>query len=342
VAKIDQKKRNCQNIFFWGVRQNLLNTSLRKINIFLSVKFKLEVLMSRSLKFSLALSAAVATSALLSACEKQDAQQSKTQPAPIAEVAPQQSKSVVVYFSQTGATKKLAQVFKEARNADEFELQLVKPLPSTYDSTIAEVRAERESKQWPALVNAKLDVDKYDTVFLGYPIMFWTFTTPIYTFLEANDLSGKVVVPFCTYGSGGRKASADELKTLEPKANVTLAYGISNKRINAEGGVEKAKEEVATFFANLETGKTEEMLAGGFSEQRPLTAEDSAVFAAATKDYAYLGLKPLGVSTQVVAGMNYLFVCEMKAFGGPATQTNVKIFKPLPGRGEPEMIVVEK
>ena len=298
--------------------------------------------MSRSLKFSLALSAAVAASALLSACEKQDAQQSKTQPAPVAEVAPQQSKSVVVYFSQTGVTKKLAQVFKEARNADEVELQLVKPFPSTYDSTIAEVRAERESKQWPALVNAKLDVDKYDTVFLGYPIMFGTFTTPIYTFLEANDLSGKVVVPFCTYGSGGRKASAAELKTLEPNANVTLAYGISNKRINAEGGVEKAKEEVATFFANLETGKTEEMLAGGFSEQRPLTAEDSAVFAAATKDYAYLGLKPLSVSTQVVAGMNYLFVCEMKAFGGPATQTNVKIFKPLPGRGEPEMIVVEK
>ena len=150
------------------------------------------------------------------------------------------------------------------------------------------------------------------------------------------------MVPFCTYGSGGRKASANELKTLEPNANVTLAYGISNKRINAEGGVEKAKDEVATFFANLETGKTDEMLMGGFSEQRPLTAEDSAVFTAATKDYAYLGLKPLSVSTQVVAGMNYLFVCEMKAFGGPATQTNVKIFKPLPGRGEPEMIVVEK
>jgi flavodoxin len=297
--------------------------------------------MSRNLKLVFAMSAAIAASAFFSACEKQEVQ-TKTQPTPVAEVVKPATKSVVVYFSQTGATKKLAQVFKEARHADEVELQLVKPFPSTYDSTIATVRAERESKQWPALVNAKLDVDKYDTVFLGYPIMFGTFTTPIYTFLEANDLSGKVVVPFCTYGSGGRKASAGELKTLEPNANVTLAYGISNKRINAEGGVEKAKEEVAAFFANLETGKTDEMLMGGFSEQRPLTAEDSAVFTAATKDYAYLGLKPLSVSTQVVAGMNYLFVCEMKAFGGPATQTNVKIFKPLPGRGEPEMIVVEK
>ena len=297
--------------------------------------------MSRNLKLVFAMSAAIAASAFFSACEKQEVQ-TKTQPTPVAEVVKPATKSVVVYFSQTGATKKLAQVFKEARHADEVELQLVKPFPSTYDSTIAAVRAERESKQWPALVNAKLDVDKYDTVFLGYPIMFGTFTTPIYTFLEANDLSGKVVVPFCTYGSGGRKASAGELKTLEPNANVTLAYGISNKRINAEGGIEKAKEEVAAFFANLETGKTDEMLMGGFSEQRPLTAEDSAVFTAATKDYAYLGLKPLSVSTQVVAGMNYLFVCEMKAFGGPATQTNVKIFKPLPGRGEPEMIAVEK
>ena len=298
--------------------------------------------MSRSLKFALAVSAVFAASAMFSACTKQEAALSKSLSEGSTEVAAQTSKSVVVYFSQTGATKKLAQVIKDARHADEFELQLVKPFPSTYDSTIAEVRAERESKQWPALVNAKLDVDKYDTVFLGYPIMFGTFTPPIYTFLEANDLSGKVVVPFCTYGSGGRKASSEELKTLEPNANVTLAYGISNKRINAEGGVETAKAEVAAFFGNLETGKTDEMLMGGFSEQRPLTAEDSAVFAAATKDYAYLGLTPLSVSTQVVAGMNYLFVCEMKAFGGPATQTNVKIFKPLPGRGEPEMIVVEK
>lgn len=301
--------------------------------------------MSRSLKFALAVSAVFAASAFFTACEKQESQtnsQAKVQIAPVAEVAKPATKSVVVYFSQMGATKKLAQIFKEARNADEVELKLVKSFPSTYDSTIAEVRAERESKQWPALVNAKVELAKYDTVFLGYPIMFGTFTTPIYTFLEANDLSGKVVVPFCTYGSGGRKASAVELKTLEPNANVTLAYGISNKRINAEGGIEKAKEEVAAFFGNLETGKTEEMLCGGFSEQRPLTKEDSAVFAAATKDYAYLGLKPLSVSTQVVAGMNYLFVCEMKAFGGPATQTNVKIFKPLPGRGEPELIVVEK
>jgi len=248
----------------------------------------------------------------------------------------------VVYYSQNGATKKLAEIFAKAKNADAVELKLVTAYPSTYDSTIAAVMAQRESKQWPALENAKPELAKYDTVYLGYPIMFGTFAPPIYTFLDSNDLGGKVVVPFCTYGSGGRKASAAELKTLEPNANVTLAYGISNKRITAENGVEVATKEVENFFADLAAGKTDEMLVGGYSEQRPLAAEDSAVFAEATKDYAYLGLKPLSVATQVVAGTNYLFVCEMKAFGGPATQTNVKIFKPLPGQGTAELIVVEK
>lgn len=259
-----------------------------------------------------------------------------------AQVPQQVTKSLVVFYSQTGSTKKVADVFQKARNADIFEIKTATPYPSTYDSTVAAVRVQRESKQWPALLNAKVNLAKYDTIYLGYPIMFGSFAPPIYTFLDSNDLSGKVVVPFCTYGSGGRKASAAELKTLEPGANVTLAYRISNKRISAENGVEVAAKEIEAFFADLAVGKTDEMLMGGFSEQRPLTAEDSAVFVAATKDYAYLNLKPLSVATQVVAGMNFLFVCEMKAFGGPASQTNVKIFRPLPDRGAPELLAVEK
>lgn len=288
----------------------------------------------------------VAAAFALCACGNQGQAQSKAgegDAQPAAEAAkPAASKSVVVYYSQTGTTKKLAGVLKQAVNADEIELQLVNAYPSTYDSTIAAVGAQRESKQWPELANARLDLAKYDTVYLGYPIMFGSFAPPIYTFLDSNDLSGKVVVPFCTYGSGGRKASAAELKTLEPNANVTLAMGVSNKRMSRDDGDSIAKAEVETFLANLAAGKTDEMLMGGYSDQRPLTAEDSAVFAAATKDYAYLKLRPLSVATQVVAGTNFLFVCETSGFNRPPTETMVKIFRPLPGRGEPELIVMEK
>ena len=282
------------------------------------------------------LAGATMISALCACNGQEQAKQTETA------AAPQQTKSVIVYFSQTGTTKKLAGALKQAVNADGIELKLVNAYPSTYDSTIAMVGAQRESKQWPELSNAKLDLAKYDTVYLGYPIMFGSFAPPIYTFLDSNDLSGKVVVPFCTYGSGGRKASAGELKELEPNANVTLAMGVSNKRMTKDDGDSIAKAEVETFLANLAAGKTDEMLMGGFSEQRPLTAEDSAVFATATKDYGYLQLQPLSVSTQVVAGTNYLFLCTMSGFNRPPTETMVKIFRPLPGRGEPELIVVEK
>ena len=196
----------------------------------------------------------------LVACNEQA--NKKSQAEAQVEAAAPTSKSVVVYYSQNGATKKLAEIFVKVKNADAVELKLVTAYPSTYDSTIAAVKAQRESKQWPALENARPEIAKYDTVYLGYPIMFGTFAPPIYTFLDSNDLGGKVVVPFCTYGSGGRKVSAEELNTLEPNANVTLAYGISNKRIAAENGAEVATKEVENFFADLATGKTDEMLVG--------------------------------------------------------------------------------
>lgn len=256
------------------------------------------------------------------------------------QVQVQTSKSVVVFFSQTGTTKTVANEFQKQLGADAVELKMVTPYPSTYDSTIAVTRAERESKTWPALENARLNLDQYDTVYLGYPIMYGTFAPPIYTFLDSNDLSGKVVVPFCTYGSGGRKASSAELKTLEPNANVTLSFGMSNKRVNSSEV--KVADEVAAFLGALTSGKTEEMLSGGYSEQRPVTDEDEAVFTAATKDYGYLNLKPMSVSTQVVAGMNYMFICEMQAFGGALETVKVKVFKPLPGKGNPQMMGVEK
>ena len=121
--------------------------------------------MSRSLKQILSVTALLASATMIStlcACGGQD-QAKQTETA----AAPQQTKSVIVYFSQTGTTKKLAGALKQAVNADEIELKLVNAYPSTYDSTIAMVGAQRESKQWPELSNAKLDLAKYDTVYLG-------------------------------------------------------------------------------------------------------------------------------------------------------------------------------
>lgn len=284
---------------------------------------------------------AVVSFAMLAGCNQEKSENQAVQtPAADAPAAEKSVKSAVVFYSQTGTTRTVAEEIAKQAGADAIELKMVTPYPSTYDSTIAVTREERANKKWPALENARLDLAKYDTVYLGYPIMYGTFAPPIYTFLDSNDLSGKVLVPFCTYGSGGRKASSREVAELEPKAKVVLAFGMAHNRVSNPNV--NVAEEVTAFLGNMREGKTDEMLCGGFSEQRPLVAEDSAVFATATKDYAYLNLKPLSVATQVVAGTNFMFLCTMQAFGGGEESVQVKVFRPLPGRGDPQLISVDK
>lgn len=247
------------------------------------------------------------------------------------------TKSVIVFYSQNGTTKSVAAELQKNTGAALWEMQTEKTYPSTYDSTIAAVKAERVAKSWPKLLNAKVDVAKYDTIYLGYPIMFGTFAPPIYTFLDSNDLKGKVVVPFCTYGSGGLQNSVRELKSLQPHARILDGYGIANKR--AKKG--RAAEEVKAFVSSI--GNSGENLTGAFSELRLLSAADSSVFVRATADYAYLHLEPLQVSSQMVAGTNYVFHCRMTGPDGQTVKAQVRIFNPLPSDGgEPEMLRVDR
>lgn len=83
----------------------------------------------------------------------------------------------------------------------------------------------------------------------------------------------------------------------------------------------------------------EEMLTGGYTRQRALTAEDTALFEAATHGLTGVSYTPESVATQIVAGTNYRFICTaVTATAEPKTyKAAVTIFQPLPGRGEPEV-----
>lgn len=93
-------------------------------------------------------------SCALTACNEQKAETPKTDAQQVETANPQPSKSVIVFYSQTGTTKKVAEEFGKATGASAVELKLVNPYPSTYDSTIARTRVEREGKNWPALETA--------------------------------------------------------------------------------------------------------------------------------------------------------------------------------------------
>ena len=152
--------------------------------------------------------------------------------------------------------------------------------------------------------------------------------------IKENNLSGKNVVLFCTFGSGGTKSSSESFRNACPEANLVDAFGIAGRRVQ-----ENAGKEVKAFLASA--GKEKREMVGAFSDQRPVDETALAAFHAAVDGkYDYLNLTPISVASQVVAGINYLFTCTQKMGEEDVNQVTVKIFAPLPGRGEPELVEV--
>ncbi|MBQ6045597.1 MAG: hypothetical protein IJL42_08775, partial [Bacteroidales bacterium] len=103
----------------------------------------------------------------------------------------QKPTSVVIYYSQGGTTKAVAEQFAAQTGSDIIELVPETPYPDTYQGTIEESRDEATKGIGRPLVQSKFNLKKYDTIYLGYPIWFGTYAPPITTFLADNDLSGK-------------------------------------------------------------------------------------------------------------------------------------------------------
>lgn len=56
--------------------------------------------------------------------------------------------------------------------------------------------------------------ERYDTVFVGYPIWWGGAAWPVNGFVKANDFTGKTVIPFCTSASSTLGQSGETLAQL--------------------------------------------------------------------------------------------------------------------------------
>lgn len=127
-------------------------------------------------------------------------------------------KTIVVYFSATGNTKEAAAYIASATGGDLFELVPEAPYSSedlNWNDENSRVVYEHEhpAERKAALTAATVDnFDEYDTVFIGYPIWWGIAAWPVDGFVEANDFTGKTVIPFCTSASSGLGGSGDLLK----------------------------------------------------------------------------------------------------------------------------------
>jgi len=132
------------------------------------------------------------------------------------------SKSLVVYFSASGVTKKVAERLAKAAGADLFEIRPTVPYTDAdLNWTDKQSRSSVEMSDpaaRPEIAETLSDMADYDTVFIGFPIWWYVAPRIIETFVESYDFTGKTLVPFATSGGSGMGKTTEVLKKLCPNA----------------------------------------------------------------------------------------------------------------------------
>ena len=131
-------------------------------------------------------------------------------------------KSLVTFFSASGVTRGTAQELAGIIGADLFEIVPAQPYTDAdldwRDKQSRSTLEMNDKSSRPALKDGgKVDLSKYDVVYVGFPIWWYTAPTIINTFIEANDFTGKTIVPFATSGGSSIKKSCDDLKATYPQ-----------------------------------------------------------------------------------------------------------------------------
>ena len=130
-------------------------------------------------------------------------------------------KTLVVYFSATGTTKAAAQLLAKEFNADLFEITPEVPYTTAdldwRDKQSRSTIEMNDKSSRPAIKGRCENIADYDTVWIGFPIWWYTAPTIINTLIEAHDLSGKMLNVFATSGGSGVSGSAKDLKKAYPQ-----------------------------------------------------------------------------------------------------------------------------
>ena len=127
---------------------------------------------------------------------------------------------LVVYYSASGHTKTVAGYIAQATGGDIFEITPVEPYTdddlnwSDSDSRVTREHEDGSLRDVELTTTEVENWDSYDTVFIGYPIWWGIAAWPVDGFVEANDFTGKTVIPFCTSSSSGLGQSGELLAEL--------------------------------------------------------------------------------------------------------------------------------
>ena len=147
-------------------------------------------------------------------------------------VSKPERKILIVYLSRTNNTKAVAEFIRDEVGGDLVPIELEKPYPADYQTTVDQVAKENETGFLPPLKTKIENIGKYDTIFVGFPTWGMQLPPPMKSFLRQYDLSGKTIVLFNTNAGYGVGSSFTTVKELCPNSTVLEGFEI-------KGGIER-------------------------------------------------------------------------------------------------------
>ncbi|MBR3511291.1 MAG: NAD(P)H-dependent oxidoreductase [Alphaproteobacteria bacterium] len=138
------------------------------------------------------------------------------------------AKNLTVYFSVSGNTERLANAIHENAGGDIIRIEPLNPYPvdDYHNKSFTDLaQQEKTDGTRPEIKDIDINLDEYDTIFIGYPIWWGSMPMAVYTFFDKYDLSGKTIAPFNTHEGSGAGDSHGEIMRLEPDA--TIVDGLS-------------------------------------------------------------------------------------------------------------------
>lgn len=159
------------------------------------------------------------------------------------ETQPETGKTLVVYYSASGNTERVAKDIAEAAGADLFEIVPTEVYTSddldwtNPDSRVSREHDDESLRDVPLTTTEVPDWDSYDTVFIGYPIWWGIAAWPVDTLVKNNDFTGKTVIPFATSSTSGMGQSgsllADMAGTGEWQEGQRFSSGVSSDDVQS-------------------------------------------------------------------------------------------------------------
>lgn len=153
---------------------------------------------------------------------------------------------LIVYFSWGGNTRGIAQEIQRQTGAELFEITLVEPYSTDYNTVLMEAQRDQHHQARPELAEHIENMDDFDTILLGYPNWWASIPMPIASFLEEYDFTGKTIIPFCSHGGGRFGQSLTAIAKLAP--DTMMGEGLA---INYSGG-SSMPDHVAAWLENNE------------------------------------------------------------------------------------------